>query len=536
MNTLELPLYLDSPKKEKNKNYHDWKALRLFNFYRIFLSTLFISFFVTKFGPIFFGRMFPDLFLAVSAFYLLFTLFTFFVIHYRWWTFNQQVILQTSIDIFAISLLMYASGGVNTGLGMLLVVTIAGGSILTRGRTALFFAALASMTLLISTTYINLMGVVMYTHYTQAGILGASFFATALLAHALAQRIRSSEKLANQRGLHLHHLSQLNTQIVENMQSGIIVIDDLGRMCQVNKAAQQLLNQQLLANGLLLKIVCPELAVYLANWVSNPENNGQLYRPSTGEMDILLNFNRLHHAGKMTILIVLEDATLTTQRAQQLKLASLGRLTASIAHEVRNPLGAISHASQLLAESSEIKGSDQRLLQIIGKQCHRVNAIVESVLQLSRQKTANTTPLFLDEWLLDFIQELEEHRHLSQTQIKATLDEGVQIVFDPIHLQQVIWNLADNGLRYATTTPLLHFKMGFNQKSQRVYLDIKDSGQGMDETIRQQLFEPFFTSEAKGTGLGLYICREICSANKAALHLTENEPTGCCFRIYFSSQ
>lgn len=534
MHHKEPPLYLASP-QQGNTNYNDWKALRLFNYYRIFLSSLFLGFFVTHFGPIFFGRVFPDLFLGVAIFYWFFAILVIFAIRYHWWQFNHQVIIQTSVDIFAITTLMYASGGVNTGLGMLLVVTIAGGSILTRGRTALFFAALASMTLLMSTTYIHLTGISIYTHYTQAGILGASFFATALLAHALAQRIRSSEKLANQRGLHLHYLSQLNTQIVENMQSGIIVIDDLGRICQVNKAAQQLLNQKLPANN-LLKTVCPDISSYLADWASNPENNGQLYRPPAGDMDILLNFKRLRHAGTMTILVILEDATLTSQRAQQLKLASLGRLTASIAHEIRNPLGAISHASQLLAESEQITGADQRLLNIIGKQCQRVNAIVESVLQLSRQKAAQTTALILDQWLLDFLQELKEHRHLQNHQIATDLDAGVQIIFDPIHLQQVMWNLADNGLRYATTPPLLAFKMGFNQQSQRVYLDIKDSGQGIDDSIRQQLFEPFSTSEVKGTGLGLYICREICSANKATLHLTENTPSGCCFRIYFSSQ
>ncbi len=527
-------LYLGHSADESG--YQDWKALQLFNFYRLFLATLFVSFFIADVGPIFFGQIYPDVFFVVSLAYLCFAFACLLVIHRRWLTFNSQVLSQTSVDILAITCLMYASGGVNTGLGVLLVVSIAGGSILTEGRTALFFAALATVAVLVSTVFINIIGVLIYTHYTQAGILGASFFATALLAHALAQRIRANELLAKQRGLHLQYLSHLNAQIVQSMQSGLMVIDERGYIRQVNTAAQQLLQRKLSINGLLLKTACPELAHYLTQWVQNPENNSPLYRPKMADVDILLNFNRLQHAGAMTVLISLEDATLTAQRAQQLKLASLGRLTASIAHEIRNPLGAISHASQLLAESLHLSEADKRLLNIVNKQCLRVNNIVESVLQLSRQQAAQTILLDLDAWLLEFIKELSEHRHLTADQIVCHLDAGVKVVFDPIHLHQVLSNLADNGLRYAKTNPLLQFCMGFNASTCRVYLDIKDSGTGISETISQQLFEPFSTSETKGTGLGLYLAREICTANKAALHLVENSPQGCCFRLYFSSQ
>ncbi|MCP4702833.1 MAG: PAS domain-containing protein [Gammaproteobacteria bacterium] len=517
----------------KNGDFQDWKPLHFFNLYRIILAGLFVSSYASEFGPNFFGRYDAGLFQAVAFSYLGFAVINSIMIRQRWPSFTIQVSIQGFADIIAITLLMHASGGVSSGLGMLLVVAIAGCSLLTEGRTALFFAAIASLGVLIETILTGLYDLFGATTYTQAGILGAAFFATAFLAHVLAQRIRANEALADYRGAHLQYLAQLNEQIVQHIQSGIIVIDVLGRLRLFNETAKRLLG----INGSLdkaqtLSKIAPELAEQVTLWRTR-STGSQLFRPNAGEVDVLASFTELNRAGSVSILIMLEDATLTARRAQQLKLASLGRLTASIAHEVRNPLGAISHAGQLLAESPHLPEGDLRLSQIIVDHCRRVNTIVESVLQLSRQREVHTECFDFNPWLKRFAGELAEFCQLNAQQLRVrTNPSEVPICFDPNQLHQVLWNLCENGLRYSREKQL-ELTVAFTKKSGRPYLDVRDHGPGITEEIASQIFEPFFTTESRGTGLGLYIAREICESNQAALQLVANSNEGCCFRLRF---
>jgi len=526
--------YLDPPEDFlQTTSRLEWKPLRLFNLYRVTLSALFVITYGTDVAPNFLGNYMPRLFFWVALIYLLFAVFS--SLSIRWLRFNLQVFMQGGIDILAITLLMHASGGVSSGLGMLLVVAIAGCSILTEGRTAFFFAALASLAVLVESIFADVYKVFDSTSYTQAGMLGATFFATAFLAHVLAQRIRASDALARQRGLSLQYLAQLNEQIVQHIRSGIVVIDALQRIRLINEAAVRLLGLSVQPQVETLATVAPELAQQIMHWQHNTQATPQPFRPSLGEVDVIASFTRLYRAGSVSTLILLEDATLTTQRAQQLKLASLGRLTASIAHEVRNPLAAISQAGQLLAESPELSGGDVRLARIVVEHCQRVNVIIENVLQLSRQGTIHCQQFALDEWLSEFLAEFREQRHLETDAVVLTLKSTPVLVnVDPTQLHQALWNLCENGLRYSREKPLLLLTVGMNVDSHRAYLDICDQGTGMDTAVAAQIFEPFFTTERQGTGLGLYIARELCTANQATLHLLTNTPTGCCFRISFA--
>jgi two-component system sensor histidine kinase PilS (NtrC family) len=252
-------------------------------------------------------------------------------------------------------------------------------------------------------------------------------------------------------------------------------------------------------------------------------------------VDLIATFTELQHGNATNVLILLEDATLTAQRAQQLKLASLGRLTASIAHEIRNPLGAISHAGQLLAESPSISAADNRLTQIIVENSQRVNSIIDNILQLSRRGQTNILPIDLPPWLNTFVEEFASFHQLPPNAVAIhSHHASVKVAFDPIHLYQVLTNLCENGLRYSQGIPLLELTLNLSEGSQRAYLDVRDHGKGMTGTVRAQIFEPFFTTEAKGNGLGLYLARELCEANQASLHLISYADNGCCFRIHFS--
>lgn len=523
---------------DSGTSMQDWRPLSLFNIYRLTVAIVFVGTVLAEVSPSYLGQYDERLFLMTGWLYSGFAVFNIFTIQHRWPPFQVQVLGQTLVDIFVIMVLMHASGGVNSGLGMLLVVTIAGGSLLTEGRTAFFLAAVASLCVLIQVVLGDIYYWFFNTNYTHAGMLGISFFATAFLAHTLARRVRVTEVLAKQRGVHLQFMQQLNAQIVQNIQSGIVVIDIVGRIHLFNEAARHLLGlSEQPDDGRALISVAPELAEQVINWQTSGKTTSPLFRPAKGEVEVLATFTELTRGNVITILIMLEDATITAKRAAQLKLASLGRLTASIAHEIRNPLGAISHAAQLLAEFPHISPDDIRLTQIIVNHSQRVNTIVENVLQLSRREQANTQCFDLPTWLQSYVNEFIIQHSLSTSDIVLHVHENaLKACFDPNQLYQVINNLCENGLRYSQDTPLLELTTGVSQELNRPYLDIQDHGLGMTEEIKEQVFEPFFTTEkGKGTGLGLYIAKEICEANQASLSLHSNTSAGCCFRIHFSA-
>ncbi len=513
-----------------------WKPLFIFNVYRLIIAVFFVGIVFINITPDFLGPFDGRLFLVTGWLYSSFAIFSIFTIQRRWPSFHLQITVQILVDIFAIIILMHASGGVRSGLGVLLVVAIAGGSLLsegnTAGRTAFFFAAIASLSMLIQVALADIYYWSVYINYTYAGMLGISFFATAFLTHTLARRVRTSEDLAKQHGVNLRYMEQLNDQIVQNISSGIMVVDVLRRICLFNETASKLLGLKEQRNGQPLKSIAPKLAKQLTYWKQSGKLTSATFRPTNGNVDVIATFTELKQGNKANILIMLEDATLTTQRANQLKLASLGRLTASIAHEIRNPLGAISHAAQLLEEYPHISESNSRLTHIINKNSQRVNTIIENVLQLSRNKPPNISIFNLSVWLRDYINEfISQHSLSASSIILLNADDLLQVSFDQEQLYQVIDNLCDNGLRYSQGEPSLQLTIGIESK--HPYLDIQDYGMGMTDKTKNQIFEPFFTTEPKGTGLGLYLAREICEANQTTLDLCSNNDKGCCFRISF---
>jgi len=285
-----------------------------------------------------------------------------------------------------------------------------------------------------------------------------------------------------------------------------------------------------------LRSLSKELSELLSTWKQNPRSDPNLFRANGSSTNVLPSFTQFGPADNPATLIFLEDTVRMTQQAQQMKLASLGRLTASIAHEIRNPLGAISHADQLLAESPNLDTNQRRLTEIIHSHTKRVNGIIENVLQLSRRDNTIPENIKLKNWLEKFKDEFVLSENIDPAVVQLIIDpENLSVYFDPTQLHQVVWNLSQNGLRYSADyqeNPKLELKAGFLETSKRIYLEIQDHGPGLDPNIAEQIFEPFFTTDSKGTGLGLYIARELCELNKA--HLKYIPRTGgCCFRIEF---
>jgi two-component system, NtrC family, sensor histidine kinase PilS len=514
------------------------KPLHFLNLYRITLAGLLLVLALAGSAPAVLGSTDPLLFRVVSGVYLLFAVTSSFLIRAGWPRLDVQVRLQVLGDILALTLLMHASGGVTSGIGMLMVVAVAAGSLLMAGRMATLFAAVATLAVLGQHGYAQLLRLeVAPPAYMHAGLLGAAFFATALLAHVLARRVRESEALAVQRGIDLANMAQLNETIIQRMQSGVVVADHEDRVRLMNESAWFLLGMPALGEGEAIGSVSSELAEQLQAWRAAPSVVPRTFRPASGAADVLPRFARLGSGGTSGSLIFLEDTAVMAQQAQQMKLASLGRLTASIAHEIRNPLGAISHAAQLLAESPLVDGGDRRLTEIVLTQSQRINAIVEDVLQLSRRERSQPLTFALRPWLESFVQDLCESEHVDASRIALEIEPaGVQVSIDPGHLHHTLTNLCRNALQHgggAGRTARLVLRGGVTRDLPGPFLDVIDNGPGIDPALAEQIFEPFFTTRARGTGLGLYIARELTEYNRASLAYLPVPTGGSCFRIAF---
>jgi two-component system sensor histidine kinase PilS (NtrC family) len=526
----------------EEKTLQQWSALRLFSLYRLAVSALFFSLSLFASKSTFLSSLDPELLRWTSGCYILFAIIALISSYFRWLSYRLQVYFSIIVDIIAIMTLMNIYGGVTSGFGTLMIAVVAGGSLLLPGRTALLFAALATLAILLHEIYADLNALFETTAYTQAGLLGAALFATALLAITLAHRATESAKLAAQRGVDLANLAKLNEHLINRMDAGIMVVDDVGKIHMHNHAAWKLLGQpDIHSDTKLIDISTPLYDLY-KSWMKASDNLqfgnhfSKLKRANQADLQarIVPVGLRKHDRGSV---IYLNDNTEIDKQVQETKLASLGRLTASIAHEIRNPLGAISHAAQLLDESSELHKADKRLATIIQDQSVRLNNIINNVLRLSRREKSKPEKIEINPWLQKFIEEFIRTNDLQKNQLvmKTTPTDGT-VMMDPDNLHQVLWNLCKNANKYGVEqdgNAQILLVANCNPPDSLPYLDVIDTGPGIDAEHQAQLFEPFFTTSDTGTGLGLYLSRELCKNNGANLRYISLSNGGSCFKIEF---
>ena len=517
-----------------------WIPLRFYGLYRLVLASLLFLLFISGVGPSLLGKTHVTLYGLTSAAYLLFSIIGLILAWWRRPAFINQVYLLLFVDIVCITLLMHASGGISSGLGILLVVSLAGGSLLVQGRIAMLFASLASCAVLGEQVYADLTNTFPATAYTQAGLLGMAFFATAIVIQRLALRIRESENLTARHAEEIQRLARLNEHIVREMQAGIVALGRDGRIQLINNAAREMLDIDQDVDKVSLNTVAPGLFERLVAWRANHQATIEPFHPSEDTRSVTPQFIPLDDTDNPEVVIILEDSAQLAQHARQLTLAALGRLTASIAHEIRNPLGAISHAGQLLNESPHLQGADRRLTEIIHTHSRRINAIVEDVLRLSRQAPAQTTCIAFREWLDNYLQDFCINRSLTEQELSTRIQpDDLQVYMDPNHLRQVLCNLVENALRHAVPADdgesSVQIIAGLLDDGVTPFIEVIDNGPGVTEDEAGQLFEPFYTTRSDGTGLGLYIARNLCEYNQARLDYYPRRPRGSCFRITFKT-
>ena len=493
-----------------------WTSLRYFNLYRMVLAGIFLGTTLLYGDSFALGLHSLAAFRYFAAGYLFCGIALHVVLRDLPDKFELQLSAQAFLDIIAITLLMWASGGMRSGLGVMLLISLTAASIVAPRRLAFLYAALATIAMLLEQVYWVLEHDNPTASFIQPGLLAIAFFATAGVTSWLATRVAANERLARQRGRQLATQTRVNQLVIEDMHDGVLVVDRAGRVVQHNPQAQQLLG-----GG---QVLGAKLSHLVPGHAGSPDVTGDI---QVGGRDLRLRPLDSRVGAELSVLLV-EDTTRAREQAQQLKLAALGRLTANIAHEIRNPLAAISHAAELLNEEKRAEDRD-RLTRIIHDNSKRLDRLVSDVLQLNRRDRVSAAPLRLQPWLAGFLDEFVANENVPAERFELETRRESWIEFDREHLHQVMWNLLKNAARYARAEPQ-SVRVVLDGYADRVELSVIDNGPGVPAPIQGQLFEPFFTTEAKGTGLGLYLARELCAANRAALEYVSGV-AGAHFRI-----
>ncbi len=516
-----------------------WQALYYFNLYRLVLATGFSALALGRAEIVNLGEYSPGLFLSASLAMLIVSAVNTYTITQGKPAFRIQAYIQFSLDIVLVILLAHASGGINSGLSLLLIVSVAASGVVLPGRMAIFFAAVATLVSLADHGVSLTLYADTSSSFTQLGVLGIGLFSTGILLSFVSDRIRRTQALADRRAAEVIDLAKLNELIVARLQTGILVTDKTGHVHLFNLASKDLLgiDMQSISERLTLENASPELAAAFAGWKHASHMDPQPLRLHEHGPNVLPRFVHVTDREGGITAIFLEDMSQTERQAQQLKLAALGRLTAAIAHEIRNPLGAISHASQLINESPQLKEQDRQLTRIINDNTDRLDQIIKAILQLGRPRSSNPVSLHLEKWLQEFRAGFVQTQNLPPEAI-ALEHVDFESCMDPDQLHQVLVNLCQNAIRHSppyTGHPVVTLEGGWNRELSVPYLDVVDRGSGVPEEFQDKIFEPFFTAAKKrGTGLGLYLSRALCENNYGRLDYVPMEQPGSRFRIQFA--
>jgi two-component system sensor histidine kinase PilS (NtrC family) len=487
-----------------------WRSLDYFNLYRLTLAVALV------FSGLLFGD--SDLFhegagarfQSYAYAYLVMAALFVLGIRARWPGFQFQLTAHITADIIIVILLMTTSERLADGMGLLLVISIASGGLVGSGRLTLLYAAMASIALLLQHGFSILGGGQRPDSFFQVGLLCMGYFAIGWLAHALTQRALRSETLAQQQAEELALLNRINALAIENSPDGLLAVRGDGIVRHASPRALALLGvtEQVTPGVTRLQDCSPELA-RLAQQI-RPGTSPTLGTPTA---QLRVRCIPLATPDDSRVL-VLEDQSQAEQAAQRLKLAALGRLTANIAHEIRNPLSAISHAAQLLHEEAH-SAAQLKLTAIIENNARRLDRLVEEVLTLNRRDRLNPVD-FNTALLATLVDELRQTEEIPADAVIVSMPDTLHFQFDPDHLRQIVWNLLRNAWRYSRKQAG-SIRFSAEMRGDGMQMKIEDDGPGLSPEHQGKLFEPFFTTDAQGTGLGLFLARELAEANHAVL-------------------
>ncbi len=509
-----------------------WRALFYFNLYRVctgfFLLTVAWKLEVTQLGSIE-----ASLFIHAILGYLILGSASMLLINLRFPGFNWQLFIQVLSDIVFFSIMIFASNGLQSGLGALLLITLAGAGMIGRGRMSLLFACLATLGLFLQEMYTAATLSPHIPQYSQVGLLCIAYFAVSWLAHYLAKCTRTNEQLIKEHDTNLAKMAQINQLVIQDLQEGVMVVDAQGIIQQRNSYADKLLklnSTSVAGDSLKLSECAPEIAHRINHWQEGNSSNSDLLRLEHSNTLVRTRFLPIQSDLRSGVVIFLEDMERLQEQFQQIKLMALGRLTANIAHEIRNPLSAIHHAAELLEEEMAQDPTTNRLVHIIQDNTQRLSRIVQDILQLNRHHVTKQSEINLHDFIQTFLEDFCLIESIDSNRFNITVNTQAFIHFNRDHLNQVLWNLCRNAWRHCCKQPgSIRIELA-SVSGNTIQLNLLDDGPGVDPQHLKQIFEPFYTTATNGTGLGLYIAREMCETNLASLECIES-PSGGYFRI-----
>jgi len=520
-----------------------WRVVGLLSLYRLLVPLMLLS--MLSFPGTGWELVAARPRLFVSACITYFTAAVLLIIARRlhWSSLRIVALVNATVDALAIGFIVYASGGASSGLGILLVLPVFALTVLAGPRDALLIAAVAALAILVQQVFVGMTNVPAGTDYVTAGVFGAVLFLVALATWPVANRLRESEALVRRQEVDLANLAQLSQYIVQHLRESLLVLDEHDRIRLINESAAEILGDEQSYPDALVGEASPRLLYLLESWRQRAGTRGTAPTPdptfvaADGARLIRAHFAPLGASNPGPVLVFLEDTSLIDERVQQSKLAALGRLSASIAHEIRNPVGAMSHAGQLLGESSHLTGDDRRLTEIIRGNAGRVSAIIDNVQRLSRRQAARLESLPLGAWTQEFQQEFCQTMQWPPARLLvSSVGLDVEVRVDPDQLRQIVWNLCENALKHAigdSPDQNLEIRYGRMSGSDRPFLEVADRGPGVALEQAERIFEPFY-SGGRGTGLGLFLARELAQTNGATLLYEPRAGGGSVFRLVFA--
>ena len=523
------------------QTFDERRDLRSLAIYRLFLSLTLLSVFrfiqfdyMGQDSPVFFNVSFSlsVVYAAIAVIFLLIIAFEYQM------KVSSHTMVQLLTDVLMLTLIIHVSGSLKAQLGSLIIVVVMVGGALLSGWRAVFIATFALLATLLEAVYTSSVSG-SAVEYDRVIALGIAFFVAASLVQVLGNRLRVTQQVADIHADSANKMATLNSYIIERLKTGVMVVDNHNVIYLANESAQRMIGATKSIKNQLLSQHLPDCFAQLSKWRQNKKDADiHAFRPQPDLGEILPQMLALKDGDT---LIFLDDISELTQQAHQMKLASLGRMAASIAHEIRNPLGAISHAAQLLNETDLAQQKEKKLLDIVNRQSDRINGIINSVLQLGQRKKLEQTTFLLSPWVESFVKEFRRDQGASKQNflLDIALLSPIEVTVVEEQLRQIMVNLCNNAWHYSVSSatdsePQVIVRVA-TEKGETV-IDVLDNGPGVSETALPQLFEPFHSERSGGTGLGLFLASEMARANGLRLNYIIQHGHKGFFRVTFNTK
>jgi two-component system sensor histidine kinase PilS (NtrC family) len=439
-----------------------------------------------------------------------------------------------STDVLFLGVLAIMMSSISDGIGILLVFTSGAAAITLPLRQALLLASIAAVFMVAAALEGFFFRNSDAATVIQAGLFGMTALVTTILAHRVAYWARDYRLIAEKRKAALTELEQANELIIRRMRTGVIAVDENDRVRIMNESAWFSMGSPKNRQRPLEEL-SPRLTRSLRAWKRMPTSDPKPLTLEASQANILPSFVALPAESGLGAMIFLTDNNVVARRAVELSVNSLAKLSGSIAHEIRNPLSALNHASQLLEESPQIRLAEMRLIHIIQNHAKRMNGIVENILQLSRREQSQPDVVPLHMFLPEFAMEFETSKVNHSLEFSTSFDsDEAYVLYDKSQLHQCLWKLLDNASDHASRhnmTPRVWLQLKTDEDSGFCVITIADNGPGIKEDQISQIFEPFYSTRKEGSGLGLYIARQLCEANQADLTVDSISGEGAQFHI-----